>query len=360
MNDQEEQILTIDEAMAMDDAELDATIARLQSGKEALLAKMQTRDEVKKKLGRPPSKKTQPPNSNVAAATAADLLNTAAATTAPSNSATTEAVTVATSSSSSNTIPHTTAPTKVPPKRQKEKPPTVAELHLLVRSLQSQLTASELRIEALERALKSAPAPTPRQQLQVVNLAARDSAERERRTANVIVRGLHPVTNTDDTVKTFLQSACKESAPPVKTVRRLRTKASATTDTPRTEQLACPILVTFEETSQRDHVLRSAPRRNAKDHCGAFAHEDRTPAQQQQFLDCLREATKRNSVLARHSLLRQPYLWVIRGDRVRCTDAKASSLAKKSVYVTDFDVYAAINSAKLTAPNYINNPGENG
>jgi hypothetical protein len=45
---------------------------------------------------------------------------------------------------------------------------------------------------------------------------------------------------------------------------------------------------------------------------------------------------------------------------VRCTDAKASSLAKKSVYVTDYDVYAAINSAKLTAPNYINNSGENG
>jgi hypothetical protein len=106
--------------------------------------------------------------------------------------------------------------------------------------------------------------------------------------------------------------------------------------------------------------LRSAPRRNAQDHGGAFAHEDRTPAQQQQFLDCLREATKRNSVLARHSLLRQPYLWVIRGDRVRCTDAKASSLAKKSVYVTDYDVYAAINSAKLKAPNYVNNMSENG
>jgi hypothetical protein len=41
MNDKEEQIITIDEAMAMDEAaELDATLARLQSGKEALLAKM--------------------------------------------------------------------------------------------------------------------------------------------------------------------------------------------------------------------------------------------------------------------------------------------------------------------------------
>jgi hypothetical protein len=45
---------------------------------------------------------------------------------------------------------------------------------------------------------------------------------------------------------------------------------------------------------------------------------------------------------------------------VRCTDAKASSLAQKSVYVADYEVYAVINSAKLKAPNYVNNTSENG
>ena len=233
-------------------------------------------------------------------------------------------------------------------KRQKEKTLSTAELGVLVCSLQSKLAASEKRIEALERALRSAPTPTPRQQHQVVNLAARDSAERDRRATNVIIRGLPPLADTEDTdlVNAFLKSVCKETALEVKAVRRLRTKASSKTNTTRTDQPVCPILVTLTETSQRDLVVRSAPRRSAVNNGGAFAHQDRTPAQQQQFQDCLKEATEKNNVLARHSLLKKPFLWVVRGDRVRCTDRDESTLAQKSIYVTDTTVYAAIRNAK--------------
>jgi hypothetical protein len=307
------------EASRMDDADVATSIAVLQSIQEE-----------RKKPGRPKGSQSQ---KSYAAATAA-----------------------AAPSSSSSTVPSKKTP-KATNKQQKEKTMSNAELCTLVRSLQTKLAASESRIEALEQALKSKPAPTPRQQLQVVNLAVRDSAERERRASNIIIRGLQPATGVDDSdiVSTFLQSACKENAPVFTAVRRLRTKVRSETETNESEQLACPILVSFSDTNQSDLVLRCAPLRSAPIHGGAFAHEDRTPAQQQQFLDCSRVATKRNGVLASHSLLRHPFLWVVRGDRVRCTDADKSSLAQKSVYVPDTDVYAAIKSAKQKASNNNNN-----
>jgi hypothetical protein len=95
------------------------------------------------------------------------------------------------------------------------------------------------------------------------------------------------------------------------------------------------VLVVLEDTETQKSVLQMARHHKLQHFHRVFAHEDRTTAEQQQFLDGRKRARASNTQLEQAGLLDQPFRYVVRGDRVRCINVSESRELQKSVYVTE-------------------------
>lgn len=221
---------------------------------------------------------------------------------------------------------------------------TNAQLNKLVEELRAEVDQLKNELKAVQSARS---APTATQTLRTVNSAANDTKERERRSKNIIVRGIAPNDDGDTRehddvqIEAFLDIVCNGAK--AKSVHRLHT--SKTNDASKPAPVPS-ILVVLETTEVQQQVLRAARHHSNADFAGVFAHEDRTKSQQLQYSDMSKKAKAENEKLKRDKLLDQPFRFVVRGDRVRCIDALKSADNKKSVYVTDQQLKEYISNIK--------------
>lgn len=200
------------------------------------------------------------------------------------------------------------------------------------------------RIERLEDERRQ---PNTTKNLRAVNEAASDAKERERRSKNVVVRGIQPSLDGNpehdkEQVVSFLHAVCPEAK--VKKVHRLH-HATQKDDTSKRNQLSS-ILVVLEDAETQKRVLKVARHHSVEQFQGVFAHQDRTQAQQLQFAECSKLARDKNKQLEADGLLDQPFRFVVRGDRARCIDTIKSRENKSSCYVSEQDIKKYLNDVK--------------
>ena len=207
------------------------------------------------------------------------------------------------------------------------------ELYNLIAGLREEITALKTKIATLERGSSS---PRNNQSLRTTNDAAKETEERERRSKNVIVRGIKPSTAEDDEtqVNTFLGAVCEGDVKAVK-VHRIRTATQNSTLQNNRSPPAPAILVTLENSEVQQKVLKSARHHHVTAFDQVFALPDRTKAQQFQYSENAKVAQRKNDKLQKSGKLDQPFRFVVRGDRVRCIDFIQSSTNKTSVYATE-------------------------
>ena len=178
--------------------------------------------------------------------------------------------------------------------------------------------------------------PSIKQNLRTVNNAVTDVKERERRSKNVVIRGIQPIQGDSpehdkETARAFLKAVCP-NVEPEKVIQLHQSKPSKdkskSTSTPS-------ILVVLKDVESQKRVLQAARHHDNEQFQGVFAHEDRTQAQQLQFAECSKQAKSRNDKLRADGLLDQPFRFVVRGDRVRCIDKIQFCELKKSCYVSE-------------------------
>lgn len=217
------------------------------------------------------------------------------------------------------------------------------DLEREVAELKAELRELKLIVESLKKNINNALPSKPNvvQNLKTTNMVVNDAKERERRSKNIIIRGIEPTnddTKDEEAVKHFLNGVCKQPVA-VKKVQRLFKKKNKDNKTEPTSS----ILVVLESKDDQEKALLSARHHNHDGFKNVFAHEDRTKAQQLEYIESVKQAKKKNEELERYDLLDKPFRWVVRGDRIRCIDAVKSRTDKKSVYVLESE----INSARL-------------
>ena len=187
--------------------------------------------------------------------------------------------------------------------------------------------------------------PTTTQTLRTVNVAASDAQERTRRSKNVIIRGIQPANDEDSTnaVRAFLATVCPTVNVENSKLQRLQNSRPKGDNEPQgNRNPVSSVLVVLNSVEEQQIVLKAARHHTNPNYQGVFAHEDRTRAQQLQYSECAKQAKDKNRRLEAVSLLDQPFRFVVRGDRVRCIDAKQSSVDKKSIYVDERKVQLEI------------------
>jgi hypothetical protein len=162
----------------------------------------------------------------------------------------------------------------------------------------------------------------------------------------VIVRGIQPSNDGDsmNAVRTFLAAVCPTVNVDNAKLQRLQNSGPrGVNETQGNRKPVSSVLVVLNSVEEQQIVLKAAKHHSNSDYQGVFAHEDRTRAQQLQYSECAKQAKDKNRRLEAASLLDQPFRFVVRGDRVRCIDAKQSSAAKKSIYVDERNVQLEIH-----------------
>ena len=171
-------------------------------------------------------------------------------------------------------------------------------------------------LQNLRNALPTKPKVV--QNLKTTNMVVNDAKERERRSKNIIIRGIEPTNDNnkdEEAVKHFLSEVCEKPVEVKKVQRLFKKKKSEENKTEPTTS----ILVVLENKDQQEIALSSARHHNHVDFKNVFAHEDRTKAQQLEYNESVKQAKKKNEELERHDLLDKPFRWVVRGDRIRCS-----------------------------------------
>ena len=225
---------------------------------------------------------------------------------------------------------------------------TNADLVKMVNDLRAEVADLKNELKSLKGERQS---PTAKQSLRSINSAASDAKERERRSKNVIIRGIQPANGDSDNrehdeaqVEAFLQAVCPDVT--AKKVQRLHVaKPKDGTDSSKRTPVPSLLVVLSDVDAQRQ-VLKAVRHHDCKDFKGVFAHEDRTEAQQLQYSECAKQAREKNEKLRVVGSLDQPFRYVVRGDRVRCIDSIESSQQKKSVYVTELLVKQHLDGLK--------------
>lgn len=97
--------------------------------------------------------------------------------------------------------------------------------------------------------------------------------------------------------------------------------------------------IEFDSTTHRNAVLFAANRlRNKDGYQNVFIRPDRTPTEQDNFNRLNKERKENNEKLHANGTLKQPFLFVIRGDKVRCIDIT------KTVTINDKEKHPFVNS----------------
>lgn len=233
-----------------------------------------------------------------------------------------------------------------------------SDLHKIIRELQAEVKRLQARVSQLEQKTTQKKSDQtnhtipPTVSLRAINNAANDSLERERRSKNVIIRGLEyregENEKTSDKVEEFLSSVCQKSVK-VKKAQRLHSKSLNIGENQPSKVPS--ILVVLNNTEETKEVLKHARHHTDDQFKGVFAHEDRTKAQQLEYTESTKMAKKKNEQLKSVNLLDQPFRYVVRGDRVRCIDLQESKSQQKSIYVDEKDVKQKIEALNCTRLN---------
>lgn len=178
--------------------------------------------------------------------------------------------------------------------RDLPKKATNAELLKLIKELRDEVARLRDQIDAKKT---SHPAPTATQNLRTVNLEASDAKERERRSKNVVIRGIESIDgdtaeHDEVNVESFLDAVCP-GAKAVKVHRLRQSKQNEPTD--QSKRAPVPsILVVLESAEEQQKVLKACRHHTNADFAGIFAHEDCTQAQQLQYSERAKEARSKN------------------------------------------------------------------
>ena len=255
---------------------------------------------------------------------------------APQNSGRGRRPKATTSQQANQQAPPKTSPTKKPPAPKK------ADLEKQVGELRNQVSDLGKKVATLEQIIrdltadkaKPPPKPTVNQQLEAVNQANNDAHERERRSKNAMLHGIEPTQSPEDdakAVKEFLAAVKLE--PAFKSCQRQH-KADGTA--------SLSIRIVFDNRENAQRAIKAARSHNLAEYKGVFAHEDRTKAQQKEFIDLRKTAKRKNDALDNEGLLDNPFRYVVRGAGISCIDAVKSrtSEPKRSIYVKEDHIVA--------------------
>ena len=219
-----------------------------------------------------------------------------------------------------------------------------SELHKIILELQAKVEQLQARVSQLEQKNTQKSDQTnhtipPKVSLSAINNAANDSLERERRSKNVIIRGLEYTgnenENTSEKVEEFLSAVCHKGMK-VKKAQRLHSRSLNIVE--NIPSKVPSILVVLNDADEAKEGLKNARHHTDDQFKGVFAHDDRTKAQQYEYSEIAKLTKKKNEQLKSVNLLDQPFRYVVRSDRVRCIDVQQSKDQKKSIYIDDKDV----------------------
>lgn len=224
------------------------------------------------------------------------------------------------------------------------------KLHKLLNEMKTEIDSLKNEIRAMKAARQ---APTAKQSFKSVNEALNDAKERERRSANVIIRGILPAEDySQDHDEVQVEAFLDAVAQGIKAKKVQRLRHAKVNDKGKRNPVPS-ILVMLESAEDQKEVLKMARHHSEVDFKGVFAHEDRTKAQQQEFAECAKNAKDKNEKLNESGLLDQPFRYVIRGNTVRCIDSIQSRKHKKSVYVTEQQQKEYVDNLKRLEQNVI-------
>lgn len=136
---------------------------------------------------------------------------------------------------------------------------TKVDLEQQVAELKAELRELKLIVESLKKNNNNNALPTKPnvvQNLKTTNMVVNDAKERERRSKNIIIRGIEPTNDNkkdEEAVKHFLNEVCEQPVA-VKKVQRLFKKKSGENITEPTTS----ILVVLENKDQQEIALSSA------------------------------------------------------------------------------------------------------
>jgi hypothetical protein len=122
-------------------------------------------------------------------------------------------------------------------------------------------------------------------------MVANDAKERERRSKNIIVRGIPPLEDGQQDLKAvneFLQAVCEEKV----TVNKVQRLFKSKSDSPSREPTAS-ILVCLDNQHEQQTALKASRRHSNPDFKGVFAHEDRTRAQLLEYSTSAKQSKKK-------------------------------------------------------------------
>lgn len=232
------------------------------------------------------------------------------------------------------------APMRKSENNSRPKEPTVADL--IKRIDEQQAEINELR-KQLNDLKSSPPRPTIAQQCATRNEAADELHEQERRSKNIVLRNIEPSQTLDEEASAVRQffSEIGHSNLNAKGFKRQRNKDGSPSPA---------ILVLFNNKEDAQSAMKAARSHKNASYPGVFAHEDRTKAQQQQFMALTKEAKSRNDELNRNYQLDKPFRWIVRGNRIRCIDVQESRTQSKSVFVSDAKVKHELDRARTKSP----------
>ena len=172
------------------------------------------------------------------------------------------------------------------------------------------------------------------QRHQVINFVAAEQKERAERESNVVVVGLP--NSEDDNAAAAAFFAAIGTQPTIKSVRRLRGRdqAHGKNTIVNDANKHGLLLVTFASQDEQRKILQRGRHHAAADYDKVFVREDRTAAQQAEFVELTKKMRAKNNELQAANLLDQPFRYIIhRRDReVRCIDAKESATQKRCVW----------------------------